>query len=202
MSNIIKKKEMDELERFINGDDEAFGQLVNRYKERIYLVVLRIVKNSDDAKDLAQEAFVKAYYNRQTFRAKSGFFTWVYRIAVNIALNYVSRNRDRQTESIEEVAPKALLSSKSQLANAPLISTGSDGIENKELSRAISNAIDKLPPRQRTVFVLRHYEEKPHAEIASILSITEGAVKANYHQAVHKLKEYLSLYLKEGRLIP
>lgn len=201
MSNIMKKKEMDELERFIKGDDEAFGQLVNRYKERIYLVVLRIVKNNEEAKDLAQEAFVKAYNNRQSFCAESGFFTWVYRIAVNLALNYVSRNHHRQTESIEEVAPGALISSRSQWANDHFTSPASDILEKEELARAISDAIDKLPPRQRTVFVLRHYEEKPHAEIASILSITEGAVKANYHQAVRKLKEFLSLYLKEGGLI-
>lgn len=201
MSNMTDKKEIDELERFAKGDDNAFGQLVSRYKERIYLVVLRIVKNNEDAKDLAQEAFVKAYTNRQSFRAESGFFTWVYRIAVNLALNYISRNRDRKAESLEELEQGLLISNKLQWTDSSPMLYDTDSLEKKELARAISAAIEKLPPRQRTVFVLRHYEEKPHAEIASILSITEGAVKANYHQAVRKLKESLGLYLKEGRLI-
>ena len=179
---------MDRLKMFIEGDDQAFGQLVNEYKERIYTVVLRIVKNKEDAKDLAQETFVKAYHSRRSFRAESGFYTWIYKIAVNLALNYVSRNRDRQAESLEDISP------------TKLISTQNDNLENAELGIAISNAIDKLPPRQKTVFVLRHYEELPFAEIASTLSITKGAAKANYFQAVQKLKVSLDVYLKEGRL--
>lgn len=168
-------------------DDREFGRLVNKYKERIYLVVLRIVRNSEEAKDLAQEAFVKAYRNRHSFRGESAFYTWVYRIAVNITLNYVNRNKDRHAESIDDVTPTAF----SQ--------TPTDEMEQSELGDAIASAIDQLPARQRTVFVLRHYEEKSHADIAEILKITEGAVKANYHQAVQKLKAALSLYLTEER---
>ena len=180
---------MDRLDEFKIDDDRVFGQLVNRYKERIYSVVLRIVKNRDEAKDLAQEAFVKAYRNRQSFRAESAFYTWVYRIAVNLSLNFIKRDRGRQAESIDTIVPTAFSESMP------------DKLEQAELGQAIAEAIDKLPARQKTVFVLRHYEEKPHAEIAEILSITEGAVKANYHQAVQKLKTYLGLYLNEGRQV-
>ena len=179
---------MNEIEGFIQGNERAFGTLVNRHKERIYRVVLRIVRNKEEAKDLAQDAFVKAYRNRQNFRAESGFYTWVYRIAVNLALNYVNRNRDRQAESIENVQP-------SSLAVA-----SNDALEGRELSGVISSAIEKLPGRQRTVFALRHYEEKPYLEIASLLSITEGAAKANYHQAIKKLQKSLGLYIEKGRL--
>ena len=184
----MRRDEADELKEFMKGDDKVFGELVNRYKERIYLVVFRIVRNKEEAKDLAQEAFVKAYQSRQSFRAESGFYTWVYRIAVNLALNYVNRNRDRHAESLEDL--QALATSD----NAGV------KLEEDELRQAIDNAINKLPPRQRTVFVLHHYEEKAHAEIGELLSITEGAVKANYHQAVQKMKEYLGMYLREGRL--
>jgi RNA polymerase sigma-70 factor (family 1) len=175
-------------ESFIEDDNKTFGQLVNQYKERIYLVVLRIVKNRDEAKDIAQEAFVKAYQNRQSFRAESSFYTWVYRIAVNLALNYIKRNRDRKAESIEDMTPSRLITAQH------------DSLENAELGKAISRAVESLPARQRTVFVLRHYEDKPYSEIALILSITEGAVKASYFQAVQKLKKALSIYLNEGRL--
>ena len=178
---------MGKLDENIITDEKAFGRLVNKYKERIYSVVLRIVKNKEEAKDLAQEAFVKAYKNRHSFRAESAFYTWVYRIAVNLALNYVNRNRDRRADSIEDV-PVGSISH-----------TPADNLEQAELGDAISKAIEHLPARQKTVFVLRHYEEKPHAEIAGILSITEGAVKANYHQAIQKLKAALNQYLVEGR---
>jgi RNA polymerase sigma-70 factor (ECF subfamily) len=188
VSNFTNRDEKDELTKFMAGDDKAFSELVNRYKERIFLVVLRIVRNREEAKDLAQEAFVKAYHSRQSFRAESGFYTWVYRIAVNLSLNYINRNRDRQAESIDDITPAA----KGSFANADL--------ENEELRLVIDEAIKRLPARQRIVFVLRHYEEKSHAEIGETLSITEGAVKANYHQAIQKLKEYLGVYLKEGRL--
>jgi RNA polymerase sigma-70 factor (ECF subfamily) len=178
---------MDRLDENITIDDKTFGQLVNKYKERIYSVVLRIVRNNEEAKDLAQEAFVKAYRNRQSFRGESSFYTWVYRIAVNLSLNHVNRNRDRRAESIEDV--------NSEVFSA----TPDDSLEQAELGRAIAEAIEQLPARQRTVFILRHYEERAHAEIAQMLSITEGAVKANYHQAVTKMKATMSLYLAEGK---
>jgi RNA polymerase sigma-70 factor (ECF subfamily) len=180
---------MDRLDENTNIDDKTFGQLVNKYKERIYSVVLRIVRNNEEAKDLTQEAFVKAYRNRQSFRGESTFYTWVYRIAVNLALNHVNRNRDRRAESIEDVTPETF-------SMTPI-----DDLEREELGQAIADAIEQLPARQRTVFVLRHYEDKAHAEIARILSITEGAVKANYHQAVHKMKAALNIYLTEGKRV-
>ena len=189
MSKINEKGTMDRLSENIITDDQAFGKLVEKYKERIYSVVLRIAKNNEEAKDLAQEAFVKAYRNRNSFRGEAGFYTWVYRIAVNLALNYINRNKERHSESIDDSTPIAASH------------TPTDLIEQSELGEAISAAIDQLPPRQRTVFILRHYENKAHAEIAEILSITEGAVKANYHQAVLKLKTALGLYMTEGRRV-
>jgi len=184
----MNRENVEELRDFINGDDRAFAKLVNRYKERIFLVVLRIVRNRDEARDLAQDAFVKAYRNRQSFRADSSFYTWVYRIAVNLSLNYINRNRDRMAESIEDSDAK-------NFSIEPDLS-----IEQEELRNAIDRAIKDLPARQRTVFVLRHYEEKSHAEIAEMLAITEGAVKANYHQAIQKLKGSLGSYISDGRL--
>ena len=178
---------MDRLDENKITDDQAFGRLVNKYKERIYLVVLRIVRNREDARDLAQEAFYKAYKNRESFRGEAGFYTWVYRIAVNLSLNYVKRNKFGNAESIEDVPS-------STFSTIP-----TDKIEQAELGDAIAAAIENLPARQRTVFVLRHYEEKAHAEIAELLSITEGAVKANYHQAIQKLKNTLGSYLSEER---
>jgi len=181
---------MEEIKGFISGDNKAFGELVNRYKERIYTVVLRMVGNRDDAKDIAQDAFVRAYRNRQSFREESGFYTWVYRIAVNLAINFLNRDRERSAYSLDD--PR--LGEQSAVVS-------NQRIDAEELRRAIDKAIAGLPARQRAVFVLRQYELKSNGEIASLLSITEGAVKANYFQAIRKLRQVLGRYLKEGSLV-
>ncbi len=190
MSKLSRNDEMEEIKGFISGDNKAFGELVNRYKERIYTVVLRMVRNRDDAKDIAQDAFVRAYRNRRSFREESGFYTWVYRIAVNLAINFLNRDRERSAYSLDD----------------PRLGEQSTGVSDQnidaeELRRAIDEAIAGLPARQRAVFVLRQYELKSNSEIASLLSITEGAVKANYFQAIRKLRQVLGRYLNEGSLV-
>lgn len=165
-------------------DDETFRNAVLEYRERIFLVILRFIRNRDDAKDLAQEAFVKAYRSRNQFRGDSSLYTWIHRIAINMALNHKARSRISLLTSIEDTSE--------------LMAHGSpvDGMLSDELGGQIDSAIKGLPPRQRMVFVMRYYEEKPHAEIAALLGITEGAVKANYHQAIKKLRSQLSHYMK------
>jgi RNA polymerase sigma-70 factor (ECF subfamily) len=165
-------------------NDETFGKAVLDYKERIFLVILRFVRNRDDAKDLTQETFVKAYSSRHQFRGDSSLYTWLYRIAVNLSLNYKSRSRVSVLSSIDD--------------SLELVADGnpSDTILTGELGKHIDSAVGQLPARQRMVFLMRYYEDKPHAEIANILGITEGAVKANYHQAVKKLRVQLAPYIE------
>ena len=165
-------------------DDKTFRKAVTEYRERIFLVLLRYVRNREDAKDLVQEAFIKAYRSRGSFRGESSIYTWLYRIAINLAINYKSRNRVSSFLSLEDTTE--------------IVDNGdaSDDVLDKEVKGQIDKAIEELPPRQRMVFILHYYEEKPHAEIAGMLGITEGAVKANYHQAIMKLRGKLSGYLK------
>ena len=182
-SNILEAMSNEVSGQILN--DETFKQAVLEYRERIFLVILRFVRNRDDAKDLAQEAFVKAYRSRNQFRGDSSLYTWLYRIAVNLALNHKSRNRISSLTSIEDT-------SELMAGGSPV-----DGMLSNELGGQIDSAIQGLPPRQRMVFILHYYEEKPHAEIGAMLGITEGAVKANYHQAIMKLRAGLSRYIKE-----
>ncbi len=163
-------------------DDETFKKAIRDYRERIFLVILRFVKNRDDAKDLAQETFIRAYRSRNNFRGDSSIYTWLYRIAINLAINH--KNRNHPMSSLDETP------------EIPGSDDPSDGLLNTELGRNIEAAVAALPARQRTVFILHYHEEKPHAEIANLLGITEGAVKANYHQAVKKLRNGLAAYMK------
>jgi RNA polymerase sigma factor (sigma-70 family) len=163
-------------------DDETFKKAILDYRERIFLVILRFVKNRDDAKDLTQETFIRAYRSRSNFRGDSGIYTWLYKIAINLAINHKSRSH--------------LMSSLEDTPEIPGSDNPSDGVLSSELGRNIETAVAGLPARQKMVFILHYYEEKPHAEIAGLLGITEGAVKANYHQAIKKLRSGLAAYLK------
>jgi RNA polymerase sigma-70 factor (ECF subfamily) len=165
--------------------DETFKKAVLEFRERIFLVILRFVRNRDDARDLTQETFIRAYRSKANFRGDSSLYTWLYRIAVNVALNYKSRSHSSDFSSLEETTE--IVDDHSP----------SDGILSRELAKNVETAIAKLPRRQKMVFILRYYEEKAHAEIAEILGITEGAVKANYHQAIMKLRARLTPYIRE-----
>lgn len=175
------------IERFLNGEEGSFNLLVERYKERIYLLVWRMVRNREDALDLSQEVFVKAYKNLKGFRHESNFYTWLYRIAVNLSLNFTRREKFKSFLSLSDLSEK--LSSGSSPA---------EDIERHQLSGLIDRAVMKLPEKQRTVFILRHYEEMSVKEVAELLGKSEGAIKANHYQAIRKLQEYLRPYVESG----
>jgi len=145
---------------------------------------LKYVRNREDAKDLTQETFIKAYNSLRSFRGESGLYTWIYRIAVNLAINFKTRSKISSFRSIDNTI--GIYSH-----NSP-----ADDILKNELSGKIDESVSKLPERQKMVFVLRYYDEKPYSEIAEILGTTEGGAKANYHHAVRKLRMDLADYLK------
>jgi RNA polymerase sigma-70 factor (ECF subfamily) len=162
--------------------DEAFERAVVDYRERIFLVMLKYVRNREDAKDLTQEAFVRAFKSRHSFRGESGLYTWIFRIAVNLAINHRTRSRDNRLLSLEY---------------SPDLRVDADparDITNREIGKIVDRAVEKLPGRQRMAFVLRYYEEMPFAEVAETMGVTEGAAKANYHQAIRKLQKGLEPY--------
>ncbi len=165
-------------------NEEAFKKAVIDYRERIYLLLLKYVRNREDAKDLTQEAFIKAYSSLGSFRRESGLYTWIYRIAVNLAINFKTRDKTSTFHSIEDVT----------LINAD--NSVMDNMLTVEMSNKIDEAVLKLPKRQKMAFVLRYYEERPYTEISDLMGITEGAAKANYHQAVKRLKSNLGSYLR------
>jgi RNA polymerase sigma-70 factor (ECF subfamily) len=166
------------------GDDEAFGVIVETYRDRLFGVAIGILRNRAAAEDVVQEAFIKAYRNVKKFRGESQIYTWLYRIAVNTAHNYIRRSKRNRAVDFDEVAPV-------------LEARGGDPSKaafNVELGEAIEEAISALPPRQQEVFILHYFEQLNHREIGEVLGITEGAVKANFFHAVQKLKGALSSF--------
>ena len=177
------EKDSSLVRRFKKGDEKAFNQLVIRYQKKIYHLIYRMIRNHQDTADLSTEVFVRAYKGLKGFEERSSFYVWLAKIAVNLCINFSKRERFRSFLSIFD------LSEKPAVTNSP-----AETMEEEELKLAIDGAIKNLPPRQRSTFVLKFYQGLSHQEIAEIMEISEGAAKANYFQAIKKLKKLLSQY--------
>jgi RNA polymerase sigma-70 factor (ECF subfamily) len=168
-----------------DGDREAFDVLVERHRRHVYQLCYRFVGNHEDASDLAQDVFVRAFRGLRTFKGDAAIGTWLYRIAVNVSLNKVSLKTPRaeSLDAIESGSP-ALLASTGESA--------SDAMLRAERAARVRAAIARLPKKQRATLILRMYHDLPHEQIAAVLGSSVGAVKANFFHALNNLKKLLS----------
>ena len=160
------------------GEREAFDQLVLRHQRDIYRLCYRYVNNHEDADDLAQEVFVKAWRAIPRFRGDSSFSTWLYRIAVNACLNFRAARRPASEELPETLAdPRAGAEAR---------------VEDEEEASRIREAVSRLPEKQRATLILSVYHELSHEEVAEILGSTVGTVKANLFHALANLRKRMA----------
>jgi RNA polymerase sigma-70 factor (ECF subfamily) len=164
----------------VAGHRAAFDLIVERHRRTVYQVCFRFVGNHEDASDLAQDAFIRAYRALAKFKGESELRTWLYRIAVNVCLNRMAL----KTPTFETIETDRHLDTRSERPDEPVYRA-----ERAELVKA---AIAKLPRKQRATLILRVYHELPHDEIAQILGSSVGAVKANFFHALNNLKRLLS----------
>jgi RNA polymerase sigma-70 factor (ECF subfamily) len=164
--------------RYRQGDARAFDGLVRKYQRPIYYLALRYVKQPDDAKDVAQRAFVRAFQALGGFRGASTFKTWLYRIAVNLALNHI---RDHAREKPSEIPEDALVAD----------AIGTARLADAEERRRLIAALEHLPPQQRLVVELRVFQDLAFKEVADIAECSENSAKVSFHHAVKKLRERL-----------
>jgi RNA polymerase sigma-70 factor, ECF subfamily len=162
------------------GRREAFDVIVERHRSAVYQLCYRFVGNHEDASDLSQDVFVRAYKGLQRFRGQSSLATWIYRIGVNVCLNRVSTKKPL-TESIDE-RPHL-----DERAKDPALE-----LLKGERATQVRAAISRLPRKQRATVILRVYHELSHEEIAGILGSSVGAVKANFFHALGNLKRLLT----------
>ena len=182
------------VEQCRRGDSAAMERLIIKYQSRVYNAILRICTNADDAAELTQETFVKVIENISDFEGRSGFYTWVFRIAVNLTLNYCQRGsrlafRSLDAENDEEQeqakgALKTILSSDNSPDPAAVAA-------NKELWQIVLKALNKLNDAQRAVIVLRDIEGMNYAQISEVLEIELGTVKSRLSRARGVLREIL-----------
>jgi RNA polymerase sigma-70 factor (ECF subfamily) len=165
------------IERYLSGEETAIEDLIVKYQRRIYALAYRMTGNMEESKDITQNTFLKAIKNIRKFRGESLFKTWLYKIAYNLCLNYIKKARHHQEELQHELVGNQ---------------AGALGVLiEKERNMHIKKALSKVPGRQRETIILRTFEGLSCQEVTEIMNISEGAVKANYHHGIKKLKEVL-----------
>jgi RNA polymerase sigma-70 factor (ECF subfamily) len=170
----------------LDGRTEAFDVIVERHRRGVYALCYRFVGNHEDASDLSQDVFLRAYRGLRSFRGQSSVATWLYRIGVNVCLNRVSAKTPLApslTRSVDTVDEARFVDRGSESA--------SDRVLREERAARVRAAIAELPRKQRATLVLRMYHEMSHQEIAEVLGSSVGAVKANFFHALNNLKRRL-----------
>ena len=171
----------------LDGEAGAFDVIVERYRRTVYQICYRFVGNHEDASDLSQEIFLRAYRGLKNFRGQSSLSTWLYRIGVNVCLNRVSAKNPLDRTNAEPVDCHELIDAASDSPAERLL--------REERGARVRAAIARLPDKQRATLILRTYREMSHQEIADVLGSSVGAVKANFFHALANLKRILD----EGR---
>ncbi len=166
----------------------AFNLLVRQYQQKIYWHVRKMVIDHDDANDLVQDTFIKVWNSLENFRGDSQLYTWIYRIATNECLNFLSKKRRKFFLPIGDVEGELLNKLET---NADYITSGSDP-SGEEIQLKLQRALLKLPDKQRLVFNMKYFDDMKYEEIANITGTSVGALKASYHLAVKKVEDFLN----------
>jgi RNA polymerase sigma-70 factor (ECF subfamily) len=179
------------VEQAKQGDVEAFAELARRFEQRIHRVILALTGDLQDADDLAQETFMQAYKTLKDFKQQASFFTWLYRIAINLTLNFLKKKKkERMKETLNESLPLGLNSE-------TLVDSPEQHSLERELSEKLKEAVDSLPIPYRASFVLVVFQGMTHGEAAQILRCSENTVSWRMHKARKMLQAKLKPYLRE-----
>ncbi len=172
------------------GDTGAFNELINRYRQRCFSMIYQMVRNEDDAWDLAQDGFVRAWRNIANFRGQSSFYTWLYRVMTNVALDWLRKKHVHGAQEFDDtiglrgVATGAMTAPKEEMQPSERIADG-------EIRGRINDAIEKLSPEHRTAVVLREIEGLDYSEIAEAMDCSIGTVMSRLFYARKKLQTLL-----------
>lgn len=164
------------INRCLEGDVDSFGILVDKYQGPVFNVVLRMVRNYEDAREISQDVFVKAFENLRGFNREKKFFSWIYRIAINESINFIDRDRPR------EELPRGLATDRHDPVRE---------YEATETGRLVHGALDEIGPDYRAVILLRHFFHLSYREIAGILEVPEKTVKSRLFDGRRLLRDLL-----------
>jgi len=168
------------VRKFNAGDESAFNEIVKKYQKKIYWHARQMLGDHLDADEVTQEVLIVLYKKLKTFNFKSSLFTWIYRIVTTRSLNQIKRNQLKKFLSFENANESEFAEKKDII----------DDIINKEKLEKLNKILQKIPPKQRQVFVLRNFEQLSYEEISKITGKSIGGLKANYFHALKKILEY------------
>ena len=184
MNSTYNEKEIVVLLQDPARQREAFARIVKEYSEQLYWQVRRLVLTHEDANDILQNTFIKAWTNIEYFRGDAKMSTWLYRIALNECLTFLNKQRASQQLSIDEA--------ETEMMNQLESDTYFDGDETQKI---FLQAVKQLPDKQQMIFNLKYFKEIKYEEISEILGTSIGALKASYHHAVKKIESFLEKHL-------
>jgi RNA polymerase sigma-70 factor (ECF subfamily) len=195
-------KDLDAVGRALAGDMSGFQELVQRYEKRVYNVALAVLGNTEDAKDVTQDAFIRVYQRLEGFRGESSFYTWLYRITFNLAVD-LSRKRYRTRElgfaegdsnsrtATAHGSSGIRLEGVSESSFSATVEHPDEAYERGELNRQLNNALESLTEEHRAVISMRELDGLSYSEIAEAVGISKGTVMSRLHHARRKLQQYL-----------
>ncbi|ULT57240.1 RNA polymerase sigma factor SigW [Neobacillus drentensis] len=184
MDTIVKKR----IKQVIKGDQDAFGEIVEIYKNSIYQLCYRMIGNRHEAEDLAQEAFIRAYVNIQSFNQNLKFSTWLFRIATNLCIDRLRKKKPDYYLDAEVAGTEGLTMYSQISSDSPLPETE---VESLELQETVQKEILKLPEKYRSAIVLKYMEDMSLNEISEILDLPLGTVKTRIHRGREALRQQL-----------
>lgn len=160
--------------------NQGFRVLVKQYQERIYWHIRRMVVDHEDANDVVQNTFIKAFRGIHNFKGNSKLYTWLYRIATNESITFLNKRKRQSAESLDhpESATAAQLKAESY-------------VDSTTIQQRLAKAIEQLPDKQKAVFLMRYYDEMSYKDMAASLGTSVGALKASYHHAVKKIEKFI-----------
>ncbi len=187
----MMKKGAGELEdqtligKVLEGDMRAFDRLVEKYKKRIYYLAYRMTRDHDSADELAQESFVKAYQAMSGFKPGHSFYTWVYRICVNLSINFLKR--EKQNVSVDFLRDSGIAVNRSNELSQL------ERMIASEQAAIVKEALNMLPPDQKAVFILKTYDDMSYEQMAEVMDCSMGTVMSRLFRARHKLRKALEM---------
>ncbi|MCM8569175.1 RNA polymerase sigma factor [Gramella jeungdoensis] len=175
------------IDKILSGDSSAFGELVDRYQNFVFTIAIRMLKVTEEAEEVAQDSFIKAFDSLSGFRGEAKFSTWLYRIVYHKALDRIKKNKREQTyEIIEEITDDSL----------DHIENGLEYMLSEERSQVINNCIKMLPEEEAAIISLYYFEEQSVKEIAEVTNLTEDNIKIKLYRSRKKLFSLLEGYIK------
>ncbi len=184
MEALVNKR----IKQVLKGDQNAFAELVELYKDKVFQICYRMLGNRHEAEDIAQEAFIRAFVNIETFNQKRKFSTWLFRIATNLCIDRIRKKKPDYFLDAEVAGTEGLTMYSQVAADVQL---PEDEVENMELQETIQLEISKLPEKYRSVIVLKYIEELPLQDISEILDLPLGTVKTRVHRGREALRKQL-----------